>query len=136
MTRWLLIASVCLATPALAEPVICEVDDLAVKDITDRSASVTFRHDTGTKVEVRIMPAPLRWDQATSLSCTGCPCVATSLTPSTNYEVGAVASLLDGSESGPMSGPIPFMTRSELDQRVNVLEQRLNKLCTDLGGCP
>ena len=124
-----------LTTPALAEPVICEVDNLSVKDITDRSASVTFRHDTGTKVDVRIMKAPMTWTDAAPLSCTGCPCVVTSLTPNTNYEVGAVASLLDGSESGPMSGPVRFKTLSVIEQRVNVLEERLNKLCAGLGGC-
>jgi hypothetical protein len=133
-----------LTTPALADPVICEVDNLAVKDITDRSASVTFRHDTGTKVDVRIMKAPLMWAEAVSLSCTGCPCVATSLTPNTNYEVGAVASLLDGSESGPMSGPVMFTTKPELsvgerfdllESDVSAIKAAIDKLCAAVGGC-
>jgi hypothetical protein len=123
------------ASLAQAEGVICEVDNLAVTDIKEHSAKVTFRHDTGTKVEVRIMVSPLQWAQGEPLACTTCPCVATGLKSDTQYDVAAVASLMDGSDSGPVTGPVSFRTKKPTAERLQILEDRLDKLCQDLGGC-
>lgn len=59
-------------------------------------------------IDIRMMPAPMRWGEAPSVSCATSPCTIDGLTPGTTYEAVALAytgTLNVNAKFGPFGAP-------------------------------
>ncbi len=69
-------------------------------------------------IDIRMMPAPMRWGAAPSVNCATSPCTIDGLTPGTTYEAVAIAytgTLNVNATFGPFSEPASANTLSSAD---------------------